>query len=56
MDEYEKDTLYITMGLKVKIEIFNGFGKEELIKSAFMALLAGIIDILFYIVTKNVTG
>ena len=55
MDEFEKDTLYIPLGLKVKSEIFDGFGKEELIKSAITTLLAGIIDIMFYLVTKNIS-
>ena len=54
MDEQEKDTLYIPMGLKVKPEIFDGFGKEELFKSAGITIIAGLLDIVFYLVTKNV--
>lgn len=54
MDDYEKDTLYIPLGLKVKPEIFDGFGKEELIKSALATISAGITDIIFYTISKNV--
>jgi hypothetical protein len=53
MDEQEKDTLYIPLGLKVKPEIFDGFGKEELFKSTVTTIIAGILDIGFYLVTKN---
>lgn len=52
--EFEKDTLYIPSGLKVKPEIFDGFGKEELFKSVISILIAGAIDIVFYLTTKNV--
>ena len=52
--EFEKETLYIPLGLKVKPEIFDGFGKEELFKSAVTTIIAGILDIGFYLVTKNV--
>lgn len=54
MDEFEKDTLYIPMGLKVKPEIFDGFGKEELFKAATITIIAGVLDIIFYLATKNV--
>jgi hypothetical protein len=45
--------LYIPQGLKLRKEIFNGYGKEELIKTIFVTLVAGAIDILQFIVTKN---
>jgi hypothetical protein len=54
MDEFEKDTLYIPLGLKVKSEIFDGFGKEELFKSATITIIAGVLDAIFYLATKNV--
>jgi hypothetical protein len=54
MDELEKDTLYIPLGLKVKSEIFDGFGKEELFKSAISTIISGVFDIAFYLMTKNV--
>jgi hypothetical protein len=54
MDGFEKDTLYIPLGLKVKPEIFDGFGKEELFKSAITTIISGVFDIVFYLMTKNV--
>ncbi len=45
--------LYIPRGLKLKSEIFNGFGKEELIKSIISSIVFGIIDIIIYLITKN---
>lgn len=54
MSEQEKDTLYIPLGLKVKPEIFDGFGKEELLKSAATTIVAGVVDVVFYLLTKNV--
>ena len=52
--DFEKDTLYIPSGLKVKPEIFDGFGKEELFKSIVSILITGAVDIVFYLITKNV--
>ncbi len=52
--DFDKDTLYIPIGLKVKPEIFNGFGKEELFKSAITTIIAGAADLVFYLVSKNV--
>ena len=45
--------LYIPRGLKLRSEIFNGFGKEELIKSIISSIVFGIIDITIYLITKN---
>ena len=45
--------LYIPRGLKLRSEIFNGFGKEELIKSIISSIVFGIIDIIIYIITKK---
>ena len=42
------------MGLKVKPEIFDGFGKEELYKTVVTTTIAGVIDIILYLITKNV--
>lgn len=52
--EYEKDTLYIPSGLKVKPEIFDGFGREELYKAIITTIIAVVIDLVFYLITKNV--
>jgi len=50
----DKETLYIPSGLKPNPEIFDGFGKEELFKSAITTIIVGAIDIVFYLLTKNV--
>lgn len=52
--DFKKDTLYIPLGLKVKPEIFDGFGKEELFKATVSIIIAGAVDIVFYLITKNV--
>ncbi|MFA9399341.1 MAG: hypothetical protein ACERKV_13890 [Clostridiaceae bacterium] len=49
----EKETLYIPLGLKTRTEIFEGFGKEELFKAIIISLIAGLIDIAIYRITKN---
>lgn len=38
----------------MKPEIFDGFGKEELFKSAVTTIIAGLMDIVFYLITKNI--
>lgn len=45
--------LYIPQGLKLRKEIFNGYGKEELMKTILVTLVAGVIDALQYFVTRN---
>lgn len=44
MDDQEKNMLYIPLGLKMKPEIFDGFGKEELFKAVLTTFIAGAID------------
>lgn len=53
MSEFQKQTLYIPLGLKTGTEIFDGFGKEELFKSIIVTLIAGAIDTIIYMLTKN---
>lgn len=53
MAEKRKHTLYIPQGLKTRVEIFDGYGKEELFKSIIVTIFAGIIDILLYLIFKN---
>lgn len=55
METNEKETLYIPLGLKTRIEIFDGFGKEELFKSIIVSLIAGVIDAAIYFITRNTT-
>lgn len=45
--------LYIPSGLKLRSEIFNGFGKEELVRTVAVCIIFGIIDVIIYVVTKN---
>lgn len=55
LDNYEKETLYIPLGLKTKTEIFDGFGREELFQAIVATLVAGVIDIAAYFITKSVS-
>ena len=48
-----KNKLYIPSGLKLRSEIFNGFGKEELITTIVACIVFAIIDLLIYLITKN---
>lgn len=45
--------LYIPQGLKLRKEIFNGYGKEELMKTILVTIVAGIIDVLQFFITRN---
>jgi len=45
--------LYIPSGLKLRSEIFNGFGKEELLRTIIACIGFGMIDVIIYLVTKN---
>jgi len=45
--------LYIPSGLKLRSEIFNGFGKEELIRTVVACIVFGIVDLIIYLWTKN---
>ncbi|SKC77729.1 hypothetical protein [Maledivibacter halophilus] len=45
--------LYIPQGLKLRKEIVNGFGKEEVIKTTLITIIAGFIDILLFILFRN---
>jgi hypothetical protein len=54
MDTNLKQTLYIPQGLKTRVEIFDGFGKEELFKTILVTLVAGGIDALLFLIFRNV--
>lgn len=49
----EKQSLYIPQGLKTRVEIFEGYGKEELFKTIIATVIAGVFDILLYLIFKN---
>lgn len=53
MEQLEKETLYIPLGLKTKTEIFDGFGKEELFQAILATVAAGAIDTIIYMITKS---
>ena len=53
MESNEKHTLYIPQGLKTQVEIFDGFGKEELFKTIIITLIAALVDGVIYLITKN---
>ena len=53
MEERKKNPLYIPQGLKTRVEIFDGFGKEELFKTIMVAIVVGILDIMYYLIFKN---
>jgi hypothetical protein len=53
MEERKKNPLYIPQGLKTRVEIFDGFGKEELFKTIMMTIIVGILDIMYYLIFKN---
>lgn len=53
MEDNEKETLYIPLGLKTRTEIFDGFGKEELFNSIIVSLIAGVVAVVVYLITKN---
>lgn len=53
MQDSEKHTLYIPQGLKTQVEIFDGFGKEELFKTIIITLIAALVDGVIYLITKN---
>ncbi len=54
METGMKQTLYIPQGLKTRVEIFDGFGKEELLKTIVVTLVAGGIDALLFLIFRNV--
>lgn len=45
--------LYIPQGLKIEREIFEGFGKKEMIRALIICVISVIIDALIYFITKN---
>ena len=54
MENGMKQSLYIPQGLKTRVEIFDGFGKEELFKTIVVTLVAGGIDALLFLTFRNV--
>lgn len=46
--------LYIPTGVKADNELFNGFGKRELLQSAVGSLLGGAVAALLWLIAGNV--
>ena len=53
MEERKKNALYIPQGLKTRVEIFDGYGKEELVKTLLVTTLVGVLDIFYYLIFRN---
>ena len=47
-------SLYIPTGVKAQNELFNGFGRRELLQSAVGSLLGGALAALLWLVSGNV--
>ncbi len=47
-------TLYIPMGVKTENELFNGFGKRELMQSVIGSLIGGFIAGMIWLFSGNV--
>lgn len=54
METGMRQTLYIPQGLKTRVEIFDGFGKEELVKTILVTVVACGIDALLFLLFRNV--
>ena len=46
--------LYIPTGVKAENELFNGFGKRELLQSVIGSLFMGAVAALLWLITANV--
>ena len=49
------EKLYIPMGVKTETEIFPGFGRREFLQSVVGSLGAGVLALLVWIISRNVT-
>lgn len=50
----QSTALYIPMGVKAENELFNGFGKRELLQSLVGSLLGGGISVVIWLLSRNV--
>ena len=50
-----EEKLYIPMGVKPEVELFNGFGRKQLIQAVIGSLGAGVIAALIWLISGNVT-
>lgn len=47
--------LYIPTGVKAENELFNGFGRRELLQSIIGSLAGGVFAALLWLIARNVT-
>lgn len=51
----DNEMLYIPIGLKEKNELWDGFGKEELIKSLILLAILFIIDLIIFLIIGSIS-
>lgn len=56
MEDKNRQSLYIPQGLKTRVEIFEGYGKEELFKTMIVTFVAACIDSLGYLLFRNLVS
>jgi len=54
METPYKQSLYIPQGLTTRVEIFDGYGKEELFKTIIVTIVTGAADAVLFLIFKNV--
>lgn len=52
----EKESLLIPQGLRIKNEIFDGYGKSELLVTIAVTAISGVIALVIYGFTQSVIG
>lgn len=52
MNEIDRN-LYIPQGLKIQKEIFEGFGRSEMIRASIICVISTMIDVFIYLITKS---
>lgn len=50
-----EDKLYIPMGVKPETEFFKGFGKKQMGQAAIGSVICGLIAVILWFTTQNVT-
>ncbi|MGV8149789.1 MAG: hypothetical protein ACLKAK_08495 [Alkaliphilus sp.] len=53
MQEKKTYSLYIPQGLKTRIEIFDGYAKEEFYKTMIMTIGGGVVSLCLYLFLEN---
>lgn len=53
MKDKKEIMLYIPMGVKLEEELFNGFGKKELIRSCISMLISFFISFTIFLFNRN---